>query len=155
MQDFVWKLPGLRHLSPMWRGGLLAILAVSVSFGALLLISNRVDPSPSFGALLAQIGAALLIAYCVQMSWVVRVTVARNAFYERWIGFVTGLGVLGLSGIAAAVVLADRDAADSVARDALLCWSMASIAILGGLVAFSPALIYDWRRQLFSELDDD
>ena len=80
----------------MWRGGLRCLIPVAIttaSFGFAFVLDR---PSTSEAETLAQVGAALLIAYSVTMSWSIGAAGERGAQFESWIGFSTGLAVLGL-----------------------------------------------------------
>jgi hypothetical protein len=70
----------------MTRGALRAIVAVGVVSAAVAPNLIAAHASTRIAGLLAQIGAAFLIAYGVEMAWVTQVTVVRNASYEDWIG---------------------------------------------------------------------
>jgi hypothetical protein len=154
VQEFPWKLPFLRRLSPMWRGGvksvtliLLAALPLGVSF-----IVDR--PATTEAGTVAQIGAAFLIAYGVETTWVVRETNLRSSSYQTWLGLVTGLAVCGLSGIVISAGLA-TDSGTSVLCEIGFSWSCGSIFMLGAIVAVTPVLSYAWRHQLKTEFDDE
>jgi hypothetical protein len=139
----------------MWRGGLkcLALVGGVAAVLGFVFVGQRYPTAEA--NTLSQLGAAFLIAYGVQISWVVRETNQRNGFYEEWLGFITGLAVCGLSGIAIAAGLADFGLGTSALREVGFAWSCSSIVLLGAIVALAPILIYEWRRQLATELDDE
>jgi hypothetical protein len=150
----LWKLPLLRRLSPLWRGGLqcLALVAFTAAcFGVTFVIDRPAITKPD---MVAQIGAAFLIAYGVETTWVIRETNDRSAYYQQWLGLITGLAVCGLIGIVIAAGLASSSGT-SAAREVGYAWSCASILLLGVIVAVTPVLTYEWRRLLMTEFDDE
>jgi uncharacterized membrane protein len=106
VQGLIWKLPLLRRLSPIRRGCLksLALIVLVAACLSFMFLSKR--PSTREANTIAQIGAAFLIAYGVETSWVIRETNERSGFYQSWLGLITGFAVCGLSGIVIAVALA-------------------------------------------------
>jgi hypothetical protein len=154
VQGFLWKLPVLRRLSPVWRGGLkslgpIIVVAAGLSF---MFISARVSTDES--GTVAQIGAAFLIAYGVETTWVIRETNERSGFYQAWLGLITGFAVCGLSGIVLAAALASSSGTSDI-REVAFAWSCGSILMLGVIVAVTPVLTYEWRRQMTTEFDDE
>jgi hypothetical protein len=154
VQGFLWKLPLLRRLSPMWRGGIQCLLLVTfmaVGFGVAF-VSDR--PMTTEADTVAQIGAAFLVAYGVETTWVTRETNQRNGPYQTWLGLITGLALCGLSGIVISAWLAGGSGT-SLIRELGFAWSCGSIFMLGAIVAVTPLLTYEWRRQLMTEFDDE
>jgi hypothetical protein len=80
MLRFWWKLPYLRELTPRgrgyWEAGFL-IFGVAICVWGLVW-SLSVDPTPRILSTLAEIGATLLIAYVIEMSWLVRASRGRK-----------------------------------------------------------------------------
>jgi hypothetical protein len=139
----------------MWRGGFKAvalILFVTLALGISFVLHR---PATSEADTVAQIGAAFLIAYGVETTWVVRETNLRSSSYQTWLGLITGLAVCGLSGIVISAGLASDDSGTSTLREVAFAWSCASVFILGVLVAVTPVLSYEWRHQLKTEFDDE
>ena len=154
VQGFPWNLPLLQRLTPLWRGvlkslGLIILAAAGLSY---MFISAR--PSTTESESIAQIGAAFLIAYGVETTWVIRETNERSGFYQSWLGLITGFAVCGLSGIVLATVLAGGSGKSDV-REVGFAWSCGSILMLGVIVAVTPVLTYEWRRQMMVEFDDE
>lgn len=139
----------------MWRGFLNCLFLatfMSAAFG----VGFVFDRPPTVEAdTVAQLGAAFLIAYGVEMSWVVRATNERGGSYETWLGLVTGLALCGLSGIVVAAGLADTGSGTSALREVGFAWSCGAVILLGAMVASTPVLTYEWRRQLATEFDDE
>jgi hypothetical protein len=144
----------MRRMSPLWRGGLkcLALILFMTAWLAWPFILDR--PSTTEADSVAQIGAAFLIAYGVETTWVIRETNERSGSYQSWLGLITGFALCGLSGIVIAAGLASGSGT-SVLRELAFAWSCASIIMLGALVAVTPILTYEWRHQLNTELDDE
>jgi hypothetical protein len=109
-------------------------------------------PPPSSQLLegLGQAGIGLLIAYSVAIAIGQRVLSDRStrSSHEVWLGFAIGLGISALIGIGLAFGLAGhRRAGHANWIDWLgFCWTVASIGLLGVLVALQPFLDYEWRR---------
>jgi hypothetical protein len=155
MRERFWQLPGIRHLSPIWQGAVkCGLLVLGV---ALCLAPGFLSLRPPFAEAdtLAQVGAAFMIAYGVEMSWVVRATSERSRRYEDWIGFTSCLAFCGLLGTIVALAVADSRDGASTLGEIGLAWSCAAIVLLGAVVACTPALSYEWRRQLMTETQDD
>jgi hypothetical protein len=154
VQGFFWKLPLLRRLTPMWRGGLQCLFLVTfmaVGFGVAFVIDR---PSTNEANTVATVGAAFLVAYGVETTWVTRETNQRSGPYQTWLGLITGLALCGLGGIVISVWLAGGSGT-SVIRELGFAWSFGSIFTLGAMVAVTPLFTYEWRRQLMTEFDDE
>jgi hypothetical protein len=111
-------------------------------------------PPAAFGHL-AQVGAALLISYAIETSWLLKESVARSARRENWVGFVSGTGLAGLGGIACALILSAHHGPLTWIEGMAFAWSCASLLLLGSLVALLPLLIYEWAHDLRVEYSDD
>lgn len=97
----------------------------------------------------AQIGATLLIAFAIEASWLVKVSDRRSAKREEWIGFVSGLGVLGFSGVVASLALAEhiRSGHDNWLGHLGFAWVVSTLLALGLIVAIQPSTVYAWRQR--------
>jgi hypothetical protein len=113
------------------------------------------DPDRALFRDLAQIGATFLIAYTVEITWLLKVSRARGSREENWVGFTGGVGCFGLSGIACALALSTQDGDFTILSELVACWSLASLGALGLLVAAGPFLVYDWAHFLRVEYPDE
>lgn len=140
------------------RGFLGATLLVLVSsFGLLPLISSAsVEPSAELLRALGQIGATLLIAYAVEVSWLLKVSRARSERRATWVGYVSAIGTFGLIGIALALALSEHGASSySLIAQFALCVALFSLLLLGALVALLPLLVYEWAHASRTEYPDE
>lgn len=109
MRGLWWKLPVLRRLSPMSRGLLEAFNAtLAFAFLACLGLNTLFSDAPGVSAALAQIDATLLVAYAVQMSWVLQNSRKRGKDRENWVGVTAGLGTCSVIGIGLALALSSH-----------------------------------------------
>ncbi|MFT3862719.1 MAG: hypothetical protein QM729_00475 [Solirubrobacterales bacterium] len=157
MQGFWWKLPLLRRVSPMRKGAIPAVagaIVISVCTYAVLSYFST-SPSPELAGDLAQIGATLLVAYGVEVSWLVKASRARGADRENWIGFVAALAFCGLLGIGVALGLSGLHGSMTWFERCLFAWSVSTLGLLGAFVALSPAISYDWSHALRAEYSDE
>ncbi|HEV7771468.1 MAG TPA: hypothetical protein VGO66_12535 [Solirubrobacterales bacterium] len=106
------------------------------------------DPSPQLLRDLAQLGAALFIAYSVATAGASFSEGRIPEEHLNWLGSICGVGASGLVGIGAGIALAaHREAGNASALDVIgLCWVIASIALMGLFVAALPYAVYSWRR---------
>jgi hypothetical protein len=159
LQAIPGKLSVLRTQNPRRRGFWLALglsLILAVLFWALEAFVST-QPTRDLLQSLAQIGATLLIAYAVEISWAVKSSSARGAD-QQWMGFVMGIGAAGLGGIALALALSERLAAGHWiwVDEFLFGWATGSLAVLGCLIVSLPDLTDSWSRQMRrGALDDD
>lgn len=106
--------------------------------------------SPQTFENLGQAGIGLLIAYSVSMAAGGRILSLRSTHdpHEEWLGFAVGLGICALVGIGLGFGMAEhRRAGYGNWIDWLgLWWTVASIGLLGILVALQPFLDREWRR---------
>jgi hypothetical protein len=153
MRRFWWKLPYLRGLTPLQRGYWEAGLVVS-GLAILLWVAFEmwsVDPTPGVLSSLAEIGATLLIAYVIEISWLVRASRTRRLEErESRLGALTGVGYAGLLGIGASLALSERATAHHWTwLDGLgFGFAVGSLAMLGLMVVMQPMLTHEW-------MDDD
>jgi hypothetical protein len=105
------------------------------------MISSLAYPSEGLLYAMASIGASFFLAYVLEAVWLAG-KVERNIESENWLGFVTGLGFAGLSGIGVALAVAAHRAAGhgNLLDDLGFCWSASSLLLLGALVAVQPLL---------------
>lgn len=90
---------------------------------------------------LAMIGASFVLAYVVEMTWLVR-RAEIDGDREEWLGFLVGTGTAALVGVALALLVAEHRAAghDNFLDDFGLAWSAVSLGTLGGLLVLQPLL---------------
>jgi hypothetical protein len=139
-----------------WLGPFLSGLAevlIGLSLVAMVLWgaaeSNSLGhPSDQTFRDLAQVGAALLIAFAVATATASAFTGGDLKDHINWLGGVCGIGISGFLGVAASVGLAAyREAGHAGWLDILgLCWIALSILLLGMLVALLPYASYWWSR---------
>jgi hypothetical protein len=107
------------------------------------------DPSAEVFRDLAQIGAAVFIAFAISTATAATITGADLKLHLRWLGNTCGLGLTGFFGTLASVGLAAyRDAGHSGWLDLLgLFWVIAGIVLLGCLVATLPYATFRWFKR--------
>jgi hypothetical protein len=92
----------------------------------------------------------VLIAYSIAVAAAERSLVDRSGLdhHLEWLGFVTGIGVCGLIGIGLSFGIAEhRQAGHENLVDQLgLWWAVASVGLLGLVVALQPMTSYEWRK---------
>jgi uncharacterized membrane protein HdeD (DUF308 family) len=154
MQGFLWKLPVLRGLSPVRKGFAEGIAAIAVGsvFGAFGLAYVASRPTEGLLRSLAEIGATLLIAYAIEVSWIVRASSNSRALDEREsrLGAFIGIGAAALTGIALALGLAERASVHHLIflDEIAFGWVAVSFVALGAVVVLQPLFTHEW-------LDDD
>jgi hypothetical protein len=136
----------MSRLDPIWRGVAEAAAAL-VACAAAFTLETRLIPAPSPQLLLAiaSLGTALLLAYVVEMAWLI--TRLRSASdYELRLGAFVGLGIGGLIGVVLALLLSAHNAAghSNFLDDVGLAWVVSSLAVLGSLVVVQPLLVHEW-----------
>lgn len=143
------------RLTPMRKGfsyavGAIASLTGMLTFAVALGFDSSPYPSAELFRQLAQAGIGLLIAYSIAIVAAERFLGARSAndHHLEWLGFVTGIGVCGLIGIGLSLGIAEhREAGHENLVDQLgLWWTVASVGLLGLIVALQPVSSYEWRR---------
>jgi hypothetical protein len=157
MKEFWWKLPILRGLSPMSRGVFVACSAelLVTAFVYLAVRRQATDPPPELCSDIAQLGATFLVAYGVEMSWVLKSNIRRGAGRENWVGFVGGIGCSGFFGIALSVGLSAHSNPLGTVGQLAFGAALVSVGFLGVLVAASPFFIYDWAHWFNTEYPDE
>jgi NhaP-type Na+/H+ or K+/H+ antiporter len=131
------------------RRGLIEATLYVAGTAVLSMIAIVSVPHPSADLFegLGAIGGAFLVAYAVTASWLIQTSTRRDSNRERWVGFVSGVGLCGLIGIAVALGFSQHAKAHQNLLDQLaLAWCIASLAILGAIVALQPWMIYEWKR---------
>lgn len=138
----------ISHLGYFWLGfldSLVSCAAIAVSLLAAAWGFSVADPSAELLWRLAEIDAALFIAYSVAAVG----TGPRfdDGIRRNWLGAICGLGVCVLSGVFVSLALAAyREAGHSGVIDrAGACWSTATMLLVGGFIAFLPAVVSSWR----------
>jgi hypothetical protein len=157
VQGIWWKLPVLRGLSPMRRGLVEAAWVTLVASLLLLPVVHAYGDGPSGDLLtsIAQVGATLLVAYGVEISWFLRESRARGANRENWVGKCAGVGSSGLLGIGLALALSGNDGTLTLFEQFVFTWSIVSIALLGLLVALVPFEVHEWAHAVHTEYPDE
>ena len=102
---------------------------------------------------IAQIGATLLVAYAIEMSWVVKESPTRGSRREGWVGFVTGIGLCSAAGIALALAFIGKTGSTGLLGALGGVWMLFSLGFLGLLVAMLPYLLYELARTI--HVDDE
>jgi hypothetical protein len=139
--------PGLPVLEPTTKGIVLALWSVALAMVGGAFFLGAVPPaSPELLRSLATIGAILLPAYVVEVTWLVP-HMGKGVDYEEWLGFVVGAGIAGLIGIAVALLLAEHRLAGHANSldDIGLAWVVASELILAGALIVQPLLANRFR----------
>lgn len=159
MQGFIWKLPLLRDLDPVRRGlgeaGFLVVGTSLIFMAGLHLAASR--PSDDLLRSLAEIGATLLIAYVIEISWLVRASRGRPLDErEKRLGFFVGLGAAGLLGIALALAVAEPAGAHhwNQPDEIAFAWAVVSLGILGLTVILQPLLTHEWLDETPATRDE-
>lgn len=132
---------------------LMAAIAVVVT-GGIVVTDSHLRLSDEALSDIAQIGATLLVAYAIEMSWVVKESKVRGGKRENWVGFVTGIGLCGAFGIALAVGFVGYTGPSTFWGSLGAVWMLASVGFLGLLVATLPYLLYELTHAIKVEYDD-
>lgn len=135
-------------LGPTQRGildSLASIVAVTISFRLMTLWLSPADLSAGLFWSLAEIGAALFIAYSIALVGVGPRIGAPE--HRNWLASGCTLGVLGLSAIGLSLGLASlHETGRSASTEVLgLCWIAANLVLLGAFIALLPAIAASWR----------
>jgi hypothetical protein len=140
------------------RRGLLEAAAATVFMSLLLLpaaYEYADDPSADLLRNIAQIGATLLVAYGVEISWFLKESRRRGADRENWVGVSCGLGTCGLLGIGLALGLTAHDGSFTLIQEFVFTWSIMSMAMLGSFVAMGPFVIHELSHAAHTDYSDD
>ncbi len=133
--------------------------AVATTFSCTLvsfLGLHRLFPDPAqTAAALAQIGATLLVAYAVQMSWALQASRKRGSQRENWVGVTTGVGACAMVGITLALALAGHHEPLNWLEAFAFGWVVIAVALLGIWIAFQPWAMYHWTHSFTTEYPDD
>jgi hypothetical protein len=145
----------IRRLSPTRRGFFEAVFviffaSVAAGYGINRLFSNPSAVSDS----LAQIGATLLVAYAVQVGWVIQNSRTRGSNRENWAGVTTGVGCSGLIGIAIGLCLSSKESL-SLVEEFGFSWAVMSVGFLGLWIAIQPWAMYDMHHRFNTEYPDE
>lgn len=141
--------PRFPILEPLTKGILLSLISIAGgALGVVFLTGTAPAPSPEFMRTLATIGATLVLAYVIEAVWL-STRVEIDDEYEEWLGFITGVGIAGLLGVATALLLSEHRAAghDNALDDLGLAWSATSLVILGVALVLQPLLAYRFGGQ--------
>jgi hypothetical protein len=127
-------------------------------FGAVLLIAlllwsvaewfSVASPSAQIFRDLAQIGAALFVAFAIATAGASAFSGGNIKDHINWVGVTCGLGVAGFLAICSSVALAAyRDAGHAGWLDILgLSWVVSGLGFLGLFVALLPYATFHWAR---------
>lgn len=150
-------MPLLRGLSPMRRGVVkgFAIMLFCGLASLPMVHAYASDPSRELLTASAQVGATLLIAYGVEISWFIKESRLRGANRQNWVGVAAGLGGSGMIGIAIALALSAGNGGLGWIEAFGFSWALFSIGALGGLVAFLPVVIYEFTHIVHAEYPDE
>jgi cytochrome bd-type quinol oxidase subunit 2 len=132
----------------LMSAGTACVAAVLVGADAQFTLSNEALSD------LAQIGATLLIAYAIETSWFVKESRTRGRERENWIGFVAGIGLSSVIGIAIAIALVGAKSSSFLATLGVT-WMLFSLGFLSVLVACWPYVIYSWVHSIRAEYSDE
>ena len=135
------------YLDPVAKGVVLALLSVAVAtLGAAFFLSTLPAASPELLRTVALIGAALVIAFAVEATWLAE-RVGQGDEYEEWLGFIAGAGIAGLIGVVVSLLVAEHLAAghESLIDDIGVAWSTVSLTILGVVIVIQPLLANRFR----------
>jgi hypothetical protein len=156
MKAFWSKLPVLGGLSPM-QWGFAEAFSVTFVISLLSLVGlNQLFPNPAqTSAALAQIGATLLIAHVVQMSWVLQNSRKRGSDRENWVGANTGLGICAVTGIGVALALSSHEESFNWLEGFGFAWVVVSSGLLGLWIAIQPWAMYHWTHLFNTEYSDE
>ncbi|MGN6587678.1 MAG: hypothetical protein ACTHKT_09445 [Solirubrobacterales bacterium] len=145
-------------MSSFWRGFATAVAFMAVgafSIAGAIVLEGHITLSSEALSDIAQIGATLLVAYAIEMSWFVKESKTRGRRRENWVGFVAGIGFCSALGILSAIALVTpRDPSNFLAVAGIV-WTIFSIGFLGFLVALLPYLLYDLVHALHAEYPDE
>jgi hypothetical protein len=133
-------------VSPIGKGfalALISVLAASIGVGLALSTAPPADPSLLQG--IALVGASLVLAYVVEVLWLVSRMSADDD--REWLGFIVGAGATGFLGVVFALLLAQHrsNGYDNFLDDLGLAWSAVSLLILGGTLVLQPLLAVRFR----------
>jgi hypothetical protein len=138
-------------LGPFFSGlieGIGSPLAVTLMFWGVAESRSVAVPAADVFRDLAQIGAALLIAFAVATTGASKTIGKDLRDHLNWLGVTCGLGLCGFLAVAGSVALtAHRKAGHSGWLDILgLCWAATCLGLIGILVAFLPYAAFRWSR---------
>jgi hypothetical protein len=122
------------------------VAALVVLTSATALVGDLAHPSAALFRDLMQVGIGVLIAFAVATAGVRVRDSKKLSQHLNWIGYSSGLGVMGLVAIAASVALAAyREAGHASALDIIgVCWIVTSLLLMGVVVAALPYAVYSW-----------
>jgi multisubunit Na+/H+ antiporter MnhB subunit len=152
MRGFLRNLRALRGSTPMRRGLVDAAGAILVLAGISWYLMAAVAPDPSGELLrgLSEIGATLLIAYVLEISWIVRASRARPLQErEERLGTFVGVGAAALAGICLALALSERTAVHHWTwLDELgFGFVVGPLLMVAITVAMQPLLVHEWMDE--------
>ncbi len=123
---------------------LISLLAILLAVGL-----RSAYPAADLMYTVAQIGIAVVFAFIVEIVWIgERADRSDGNDHRDWLGVSCGLAFAGMLGVALSLAVgAHREAGHANFLDAIgLWWSVASLALLGVVVAIQP-----WITDLYRE----
>lgn len=129
-------------LEPTSRGLALALFSVvAATIGGAFFAGAIPAASPDLLQTLAIVGAILVPAYVVEVTWLMP-QMGAGEEYEEWLGFVVGAGIAGLVAIAVALLTAQHRAAGHAGTldDLGLAWVVVAEVVLAGTLVAQPLL---------------
>lgn len=139
---------GIAASSAFILGGSIAIALIIVG------LDVRGELSDDALAAIAQVGATLLVAYAVEMSWLIKTSKVRGGNRENWVGFVVGIGLCSALGIVFAIAFIGQ-ASTSFIEAFAATRMIFSLGFLGLLVAFLPYVLYEWVHAIHTDYSDE
>jgi hypothetical protein len=125
--------------------------SAAIAFPLVTLDANLSDDTL---AVIAQVGATLLVAYAVEAGWFIKASSTRGRDRENWIGVVTAIGLSSAVGITFAIAFIDLTTTAFIEALAS-AWMIFSLVLLGALVAVMPYVLYEWVHVIHTEYPDE
>lgn len=153
MKGFWWRLPGLRRLKRIGRGlveSLALMFALSLIATIWLVVSDIGPPNAQLLETWAQIGATLLVAYVLAVTWLVRVSQRRpRRERETRLGRLLGVGTAVLLAIGMSMRLATLPETHDWdwLNELQLGFAVGPLLMAGGMVVMQPLMTHEWTPE--------